>query len=101
MAAFEFRTSLNLEEFQVLAEMTEIAVGAGTAGELAESTLNLFSKVFGASGGVLYGTGPDLAAPFAFHVGLSEDDVTTINDWCGRLGHTEKGLTHVKTRGLP
>jgi GAF domain-containing protein len=97
MAAFESRANLKLEELQVLAEMTEIAVSARTAIELAESTLNLLSRIFGASSGVLYGTDPYLAAPFAFHVGLSEDDVTAINDWYSRHGYNEKGPTHAET----
>ena len=98
MAAFESRTNLKLEVLQALAEMAEIAVSAGSAIALAESTLNLLTRIFGASSGVLYGTDPHIGAPFTFHVGLSEDDVIAINDWCSRHGYTEKGLTHAKTR---
>jgi GAF domain-containing protein len=98
MAAFESMTSLKFEELQVLAEMTEIAVSARSALELAESTLNLLSRTFGASSGVLHVTDPSLAAPFAFPVGLPENDVTAIKDWCSR--HTERGLAHAKTQAV-
>jgi GAF domain-containing protein len=72
------------EEFRALAELAEMAVVAKSPAHMAESLLRTLSDLFKASAAILFCADPRLANPFFFQRGLSDQDASSIKNWCGQ-----------------